>query len=94
MRSAMRAASQLSGRGPLMWMLPLCLHVNKKSDYDMTSIKWAVIYFLTRRSSGVVIMSRLLKAISRTHLVLCADKRFVCFFIALGKLVRCKFKTG
>ena len=33
-RSAMRAASQLSGRGPLMWMLPLYLHVNKKSDYD------------------------------------------------------------
>ena len=34
MRSAMRAASQLSGRGPLMWMLPLYLHVNQKSDYD------------------------------------------------------------
>ena len=33
-RSAMRAASQLSGRGPLMWMLPLYLHVNQKSDYD------------------------------------------------------------
>ena len=33
-RSAMRAASQLSGRGgPLMWMLPLYLHVNQKSDY-------------------------------------------------------------
>ena len=31
-RSAMRAASQLSG--PLMWMLPLYLHVNQKSDYD------------------------------------------------------------
>ena len=28
-RSAIRAASQLSG-----WMLPLYLHVNKKSDYD------------------------------------------------------------
>ena len=34
-RSAMRAASQLSGRGPLIWMLPLYLHVNQKSDYDM-----------------------------------------------------------
>ena len=34
----MRAASQLSGRGGggvlLMWMLPLYLHVNQKSDYD------------------------------------------------------------
>ena len=28
------AASQLPGRGPLMWMLPLYLHVNKKSDDD------------------------------------------------------------
>ena len=34
-RSAMPAASQLSGRGPLMWMLPLSLHVNQKSNYDM-----------------------------------------------------------
>ena len=34
MRSAMHAASQLSGRGPLMWMLPLYLHINQKSDYD------------------------------------------------------------
>ena len=33
-RSAMPAASQLSGRGPLMWMLPLNLHVNQKSVYD------------------------------------------------------------
>ena len=32
--SAMRAASQLSGRGPLVWMLSLYLHVNQKSDYD------------------------------------------------------------
>ena len=32
-RSAMRAASQPSGRGPLIWMLPL--YVNQKSDYDM-----------------------------------------------------------
>ena len=34
MRSAMRAASQLLERGPLMWMMPLHLHVNQKSDYD------------------------------------------------------------
>ena len=32
-RSAMRAASQLPGRGgPLLWIWPLYLHVNKKSD--------------------------------------------------------------
>ena len=37
-RSAMRAASQLSGRGPLMWMLPLYLHVNQKSDYDYDDV--------------------------------------------------------
>ena len=34
-RSAMRADSQLLERGPLMWMMPLHLHVNQKSDYDM-----------------------------------------------------------
>ena len=34
-RSAMRAASQLSGGGPLMWMLPLYPHINQKSDYDI-----------------------------------------------------------
>ena len=35
-RSAMRAASQASylEGGPPMWMLPLYLHVNQKSDYD------------------------------------------------------------
>ena len=35
-RSAICATSQLSGRGgPLMWILPLYLHVNnKKSDDD------------------------------------------------------------
>ena len=33
-RSAMCAASQLPGRGPLMWRLPLYLHVNQKSDDD------------------------------------------------------------
>ena len=36
-RSAMCAASQLSGRGPtgVDVALPLYLHVNQKSDYDM-----------------------------------------------------------
>ena len=33
-RSAMHAASQLPGVGPLMWMMPLHLHFNQKSDYD------------------------------------------------------------
>ena len=33
-RSAMRAASQLPGRGPMLWIWPLYLHVNKKSDDD------------------------------------------------------------
>ena len=33
-RSALRAASQLPGRGPMMWMMPLHLHFNQKSDYD------------------------------------------------------------
>ena len=32
-RSAMRAASYLEGC-PLMRMMPLHMHVNKKSDYD------------------------------------------------------------
>ena len=38
-RSAIRAASQLCGRGPLMWMLPLYLHINQKSDYDDYDLK-------------------------------------------------------
>ena len=33
-RSAMCAASQLPGRGPLLWILPLYLHVNQKCDDD------------------------------------------------------------
>ena len=40
MRSAMRAASLLLGRGPLMWMMPLHLHVNQKSDYDDITLIW------------------------------------------------------
>ena len=35
MRYAIRAANQLPGRGPLMWMMPLHLHVKLKSDYDI-----------------------------------------------------------
>ena len=38
MRSAIDAASQLPGRGPLMRMMPLHLHVNKKSDDIITCI--------------------------------------------------------
>ena len=34
MRFAMRAASQLPGREALIWMFPLYLHVNQKSDDD------------------------------------------------------------
>ena len=34
----MRAACQLPGRGPLMWMMPE--HVNKKSDNDMMIELW------------------------------------------------------
>ena len=34
MRSAMPAASQLPGKDPLMWMMPLHLQVNQKPDYD------------------------------------------------------------
>ena len=30
----MQLASYLEG-GPLMWMMPLHLHVNQKSDYDI-----------------------------------------------------------
>ena len=33
-RSAMPAASQLPGRGPLLWIYSLYLYVNKKSDDD------------------------------------------------------------
>ena len=33
MRSAMQQASYLDG-GPLMWLLPLYLHINKKSNDD------------------------------------------------------------
>ena len=36
----MRAASQLPGRGSLMWMLPLYLHVNQKSDDDDDDPLW------------------------------------------------------
>ena len=34
MRAAMRAASQLSGRGPTDVEVALYLHINQKSDYD------------------------------------------------------------
>ena len=34
MRYALGAASQLSGSGPLMWMMSLNLHANLKPDDD------------------------------------------------------------
>ena len=34
-RSALHAASQLPGRDPLLWIWPLSLHVNQKSDDDV-----------------------------------------------------------
>ena len=40
-RSAMGEASlSYQEGGPLMWMMPLHLHINKKSDYDMMSIEF------------------------------------------------------
>ena len=46
-RSAIHAASQLSGRGPLMWMLPLYLHVYQKSDYDdEIDVLFVFLFFL------------------------------------------------
>ena len=56
-RSAMRAASQLPGRGPLMWMLPLYLQVNKTSDDDdgdscTSSPFWKGIYSRRKAPKG------------------------------------------
>ena len=34
-RSGVRSAMRYLERGPLVWMLPLYLHVNQKSDYDI-----------------------------------------------------------
>ena len=45
-------------------------HVNQIGSY----------LFLTHRSSSFALMSRSLKAISSTRLVLCVDKRFVFFY--------------
>ena len=41
-------ASYLEG-GPLIWMLPLYLHVNKKSDYDMM-IWWRCCIVIVKRA--------------------------------------------
>ena len=35
---SMRAASQLPGGGPLMWIMPLHLHINQKLDDDYDDI--------------------------------------------------------
>ena len=45
-RSAMHAASQYLERGQLMWMMPLHLHVNQKSDYDYDDDISAVLKFV------------------------------------------------
>ena len=48
MRTALCAASQLpggGGGGALMWMMPLHLHVNQKSDYPVCYNDW-FIYLL------------------------------------------------
>ena len=42
----MQQASYLEG-GPLVWMLPLYLHVNQKSDYDMMIWIW-LVYILCK----------------------------------------------
>ena len=46
-RSAMCAASQLPGGGPLLWILPLYLHVNQKSDDDDDNMNYS------RKAEGV-----------------------------------------
>ena len=43
-RSAMPAASQLPGGGPLLWIWPLHLHINKKSDDD-DEMSWGKCHF-------------------------------------------------
>ena len=58
-RSAMHAASQLPGRGPLMWMMPLHLHVNKKSDYDMIYSHSKIVFIYARFSSDVTEMIKI-----------------------------------
>ena len=42
----MQQASYLEG-GPLMWMLPLSLHVNQKSDYDMMIYSFQDHFWIT-----------------------------------------------
>ena len=41
----MQLASYLE-RGPLIWMMPLHLHVNKKSDYDMMILYIALQFYI------------------------------------------------
>ena len=38
----MHAASQLPEGGPLMWMMPLHLHVYQKSNYDYDDMNYLV----------------------------------------------------
>ena len=46
MRSAMRAASQLPGRGLMLRIWPLYLHVNQNSDDDDTFRPTWCVHFL------------------------------------------------
>ena len=48
--STKHTTSQFPGRGPLMWMMPLHLHINQKSDSDddvqvLLSLIWVQIVF-------------------------------------------------
>ena len=57
MRSTMHAASQLPRRGPLMWMLPLYLQVNHKSDDpddDDEQHHWYIVKMLNHRFNNVL----------------------------------------
>ena len=52
----MQLASYLEG-GPLMWMMPMHLHVNQKSDNDMMTIaytKIARLFYWTKWLRGSV----------------------------------------
>ena len=53
--SAIHAASQLPGRGPLIWMMPAHLYVNQISDYDGNKavVIWIVRPNLNRLNEAV-----------------------------------------
>ena len=49
----MQLASYLE-RGPLMWMMPLHLHVNQKFDYDDDTVIYVTLANLTEQAKGNV----------------------------------------